>query len=400
MSNKKGWCIDIPLDFANRDFFLGTVYEIGFVKKINFIEARIFVFGWVCAYQQLALQNLVAGLTFDEAVFAGEEIFTIAQKNGLVKQENDRWLIAELEETVKGYLAFRTKMQHNLEKAREKRHQSKLTECSQNCDSVTDCDEFLTDGSMKPDSVTSCDEILTERHILSTYNLLNTDLTYKNLLQKKENTNKKVPLESTQKKISARKVRKTEPEKMKKVKKINSLTNSKLTECSQNRNSVTNCDEILTDGSQKPDSVSVLRDPTDNNPKALAKLEKKISDSTAVFENYANSMLQVYGVKVPRNAKINSQIKKLIEYVGIEKAKQLAAFYPTYKEKFYLETAHPFGLLLKDYVKLQVSLETGLKLTPNHIKEIIEKDNSVYDNARLRNESDRIWNSQDFDNIF
>lgn len=79
----------------------------------------------------------------------------------------------------------------------------------------------------------------------------------------------------------------------------------------------------------------------------------------SLFETYSEAFMERYGVTPIRNAKVNSQCKKIVEAVGIVKAIELVQYYITRDDAFYINKKHDIGLCLIDAHKLMVDMASG-----------------------------------------
>ena len=82
-----------------------------------------------------------------------------------------------------------------------------------------------------------------------------------------------------------------------------------------------------------------------------------------VWEAYAAAYLNRYGAEPVRNAKVNGQLKNLRDRLGADEAPQVAAFYLTHPNRWYIEKGHSVQCLLNDAEKLRTEWATGRKVT-------------------------------------
>lgn len=85
--------------------------------------------------------------------------------------------------------------------------------------------------------------------------------------------------------------------------------------------------------------------------------------SAPVWNAYSAAYLKRYGTEPVRNAKVSSQLSQLVDRLGAELAPQVAAFYVTHNHRYYVESGHTVGPLLKDAEKLCTEFRTGRKVT-------------------------------------
>lgn len=81
------------------------------------------------------------------------------------------------------------------------------------------------------------------------------------------------------------------------------------------------------------------------------------------WEHYRDAYAQRYEVKPVRNAKVNAHVKQLVQRLGRQEAPQVAAFYLTHNDAFYIRKAHDIGLLVSDAEKLRTECLTQRKVT-------------------------------------
>lgn len=91
--------------------------------------------------------------------------------------------------------------------------------------------------------------------------------------------------------------------------------------------------------------------------------ETALEASRAVWAAYSGAYLQRYGTTPIRPARVNAQIKKLIETVGREDAPALAAWFVGHPAQWYVTKGHDIGLLLADITKLHTEWATGRVVT-------------------------------------
>ena len=81
--------------------------------------------------------------------------------------------------------------------------------------------------------------------------------------------------------------------------------------------------------------------------------------ATTTWEAYRAAYQQRYGVEPVRNAKINSQIRQLVERLGAEAAPKVAAIYLRHPGARYMAGGHQVGMLLADAEKLHTEMLAG-----------------------------------------
>ena len=101
-----------------------------------------------------------------------------------------------------------------------------------------------------------------------------------------------------------------------------------------------------------PTNIQVLK------PKAKQKTDAQIAN-TATWDGYTIAYLERYGVEPVRNAKVNAQVAQLVQRLGAEEAPQVAMFYVTVNDSFYIRASHEFGLLVARAEGIRTQWLTG-----------------------------------------
>jgi hypothetical protein len=104
-------------------------------------------------------------------------------------------------------------------------------------------------------------------------------------------------------------------------------------------------------------------------------VKREPTEGSEVWNAYRASMLKTWNMDPPRSAKTASQATQLVSLVGLEKAKELATYFPTRRSNFYVGKGHPFGLLLTDHMALLRELSAGMKMTKEVVDEIVGQEN-------------------------
>ncbi|WP_448693558.1 hypothetical protein [Pseudomonas rhizophila] len=104
---------------------------------------------------------------------------------------------------------------------------------------------------------------------------------------------------------------------------------------------------------QAASNVKVLK------PKApRQKTEAQIAN-TNTWDAYTIAYLERYGVEPVRNAKVNAQIAQLVQRLGAEEAPQVAMFYVTINDSFFIRSSHELGLLVARAEGIRTQWLTG-----------------------------------------
>ncbi|WP_239142495.1 hypothetical protein [Pseudomonas sp. MIL9] len=101
-----------------------------------------------------------------------------------------------------------------------------------------------------------------------------------------------------------------------------------------------------------PSNIQVLK------PKAKTKTEAQIANANT-WDAYTIAYLERYGVEPVRNAKVNGQIAQLVQRLGADEAPQVAMFYVTINDSFFIRASHEFGLLVARAEGIRTQWITG-----------------------------------------
>ncbi|WEX18939.1 hypothetical protein P2T68_16980 [Pseudomonas sp. G11] len=93
-------------------------------------------------------------------------------------------------------------------------------------------------------------------------------------------------------------------------------------------------------------------------PKAKQKTDAQIANANT-WDAYTIAYLERYGVEPVRNAKVNGQIAQLVQRLGAIEAPQVAMFYVTINDSFFIRASHEFGLLVARAEGIRTQWITG-----------------------------------------
>lgn len=102
-----------------------------------------------------------------------------------------------------------------------------------------------------------------------------------------------------------------------------------------------------------PTNIQVLK-PKSARPKTDAQIA-----NTNTWDAYTIAYLERYGVEPVRNAKVNAQIAQLVQRLGAEEAPQVAMFYVTINDSFFIRSSHELGLLVSRAEGIRTQWLTG-----------------------------------------
>lgn len=81
--------------------------------------------------------------------------------------------------------------------------------------------------------------------------------------------------------------------------------------------------------------------------------------NAATWDGYTIAYLERYGVEPVRNAKVNAQVAQLVQRLGAEEAPQVAMFYVTINDSFFIRASHDLGLLVARAEGIRTQWLTG-----------------------------------------
>lgn len=105
--------------------------------------------------------------------------------------------------------------------------------------------------------------------------------------------------------------------------------------------------------------------------------------SRATWESFRTAYAARYKTDPVRNAKVNSAIMNLVKRLGPDAA-NVAAFYLTHNDQFYVKKRHPVTLLLSDAEGLHTQWKTGSKATALEARSAEQKDSVVEQIKRVQ----------------
>ncbi|WP_238348841.1 hypothetical protein [Pseudomonas lactis] len=112
-----------------------------------------------------------------------------------------------------------------------------------------------------------------------------------------------------------------------------------------------------------PDSetLPVAKAPAPTNIQVLKPKQKTDAQiaNTNTWDAYTIAYLERYGVEPVRNAKVNAQVAQLVQRLGAEEAPQVAMFYVTINDSFFIRSSHELGLLVSRAEGIRTQWLTG-----------------------------------------
>lgn len=87
------------------------------------------------------------------------------------------------------------------------------------------------------------------------------------------------------------------------------------------------------------------------------------SSGAQTWRAYKAAYQEKYQEPPSWNAKVAGQLKSFVSRIPASEAPEVAAFYLSHNDRFYVQSMHPVGLLLRDAEKLRTEWATGQRMT-------------------------------------
>lgn len=122
-----------------------------------------------------------------------------------------------------------------------------------------------------------------------------------------------------------------------------------------------------------PAPVKAKRTAKAKDPEAEAAKEA----NAATWKAYADSYFNRYGADPVRNAKANKMISDIVKRLGADEAPQVAFYYVTINDSFYLRTLHDLGNLLAKCESIRTQWATGNQMTSVTARQIENTQSNI-----------------------
>ena len=99
--------------------------------------------------------------------------------------------------------------------------------------------------------------------------------------------------------------------------------------------------------------------------------------NAATWKAYADSYFNRYGADPVRNAKANKMISDIVKRLGADEAPQVAFYYVTINDSFYLRTLHDLGNLLAKCESIRTQWATGNQMTSVTARQIENTQSNI-----------------------
>lgn len=115
----------------------------------------------------------------------------------------------------------------------------------------------------------------------------------------------------------------------------------------------------------------------ENREKIKTELQKACHET---WNAYTSAFFERYGTDPVRNATVNSLVKSFVQRLGFTESPQVASWFVSHTDAFYVRGGHGFNLLTKDAEKLRTEWATGRRITQTKARQI-EKTGTLGDSV-------------------
>lgn len=152
-----------------------------------------------------------------------------------------------------------------------------------------------------------------------------------------------------------------------KVRAGNAVTLPKTRGNEQNRTEQTRTDQNRTEEKRKKPLAVTIADPAEANtfptpPTAGRTVQTRLA--------YESAFQERWGVAPLTGKKLNGQLARFLDVVGVETGPPVAAFYVRHNHALYVNAKHPIDLLLRDAQKLHTEWKNGKAMTGTEARQI------------------------------
>lgn len=142
----------------------------------------------------------------------------------------------------------------------------------------------------------------------------------------------------------------------------------------------------------KPEPTPKQKEKPKSKPQSntLARGDKSPPAKTAaVWEAYSSAYETRYGVPPIRNARVNGQLANMVKRLGEEHAAQVASFYLTHNNSYYVREKHSVNALLNGCEGLSTELRSGKQVTNTQAQQVDKTQTNLNAFLPLINEARR-----------
>jgi hypothetical protein len=95
------------------------------------------------------------------------------------------------------------------------------------------------------------------------------------------------------------------------------------------------------------------------------------------WKAYSDAYFDRYGVEPVRNAKVNANVKQLVQRLGHVESPHVAAFFVGSNNSYYTSRMHAVDCIVKDAEKLRTEWATGNRVTQSKAKQLDNSQNNL-----------------------
>lgn len=116
-------------------------------------------------------------------------------------------------------------------------------------------------------------------------------------------------------------------------------------------------------------SLNQRRSDEGKKPPVVAAKKPESTLTGETWNAYATAYQRRYGTAPVRNATVNAQMAGFVKRLGVDEAPAVAAFYVTHNNRFYVQSMHSAGAMVKDAEKLRTEWATSTRVTETKARE-------------------------------
>lgn len=187
---------------------------------------------------------------------------------------------------------------------------------------------------------------------------------------------------------------KNESERTKQFQNLNSELNSVICDLEAQRDTE-KTQKVVTHTKGENEALTPVKTNVRKKEATQETKEKKENELFEVLDGFKNAMLKFWNIEVFLSPVNFRHAKNLISAVGYENAKLVAAYYPSRREKFYLQKGHDLRYAILDANKLLGEIQTGIKKTNAVINKLAsDEETEAYNDRKELGLENEFWNDE------
>lgn len=104
---------------------------------------------------------------------------------------------------------------------------------------------------------------------------------------------------------------------------------------------------------------------------------KPETPTAATWAAYSSAYQRRYNALPVRNQTVNGQLAQFVGRIGVDEAPEVAAFYLTHNQQYYVSAGHAVGAMLKDAEKLRTEWATGRRTTTTQARQLDQTQTNI-----------------------